>query len=100
MCQEKKEDDFASIQDSVDASIQRLDGVGDVQEFSKKWKCEHTNKLYKHNPEFVLENETYKLFWDFETQTDRPNLGQTTRYSYSQQRKKKNLPNSGHCCSG
>ena len=41
------------------------------REFSKKWKCEHTNKLYKHNPEFVLENETYKLFWDFETQTDR-----------------------------
>ena len=23
-----------------------------------------------HNPEFILENETYELFWDFEIQTD------------------------------
>ena len=23
-----------------------------------------------HNPESVLENETYKLLWDFEIQTD------------------------------
>ena len=23
-----------------------------------------------HNPESVLENETHKLFWDFEIQTD------------------------------
>ena len=23
-----------------------------------------------YNPESVLENETYKLLWDFETQTD------------------------------
>ena len=23
-----------------------------------------------HNPEFVLENETHKILWDFEVQTD------------------------------
>ena len=28
------------------------------------------NKWYIHNPESVLENETHKLFWDFDIQTD------------------------------
>ena len=27
-------------------------------------------KWYMHNPESVLENETYKFLWDFEIQTD------------------------------
>ena len=36
----------------------------------KKLKFDHTNKYYMHNPETVLENETYKLFWDFQIQTD------------------------------
>ena len=31
-----------------------------------------------HNPESVRENETHKILWDFEIQTDSPNLGQTT----------------------
>ena len=30
----------------------------------------HTNKWYKHNLESVLENETLKILWDFEIQTD------------------------------
>ena len=32
----------------------------------KKFEFDHTNKLYMHNPESVLENETHKLFWNFE----------------------------------
>ena len=35
----------------------------------KKFKFDHTNKWYLHNPESVLESETQKLFWDFEIQT-------------------------------
>ena len=39
-------------------------------EFCKKYKFDHTNKWFMHNPEAVLENETYKLRWDFAIQTD------------------------------
>ena len=35
----------------------------------KKVKFDHTNKWYMHNTKSVLENETHKLFWDFEIQT-------------------------------
>ena len=28
------------------------------------------NKWYMHNPESVPENETHKILWDFQTQTD------------------------------
>ena len=50
------------------------------RELYKKLKFDHTNKWYMHNPASVLENDTYKLLWDFEIQTDhlistrRPNL--------------------------
>ena len=56
----------------------------------KKFKFDHTNKWYMHNLEFVLENETHEILWDFEIQThhlisarrlDRPN--------YCQQQKKR-----------
>ena len=39
-------------------------------EFCKKLKFDHMNKWYMHNPDSVLENETHKLFWDFEIQMD------------------------------
>ena len=42
----------------------RHDWVGKVihWELCKKLKFDHMNKWYMHNPEPVLENETYKLF--------------------------------------
>ena len=48
------------------------DWVGKViyWELCKKFKFDHTNKWYMHNPESVLENETHKLLGDFEIQTD------------------------------
>ena len=60
----------------------RHDWVGKVihWEICKKFKFEHTNKWYMHNLEFVLENYTHKLLWDFDIHTDhlisarRPNL--------------------------
>ena len=36
----------------------------------KKSKFDHTNKWGRHNPASVLENDTHKLLWDFDIQTD------------------------------
>ena len=36
----------------------------------KKFKFDHTNRWYIHNPASVLENDTHKLLWDFYIQTD------------------------------
>ena len=35
-------------------------------ELYKKFKFDHTNKWYMHNPESILESETHKILWDFE----------------------------------
>ena len=50
----------------------RLDWVGKVihREMCKKFKFDHTNKWYMHNPAAVLENNTHKLLSDFDIQTD------------------------------
>ena len=50
----------------------RHDWVGKVihWEMYKKFKFEHANKWYMHNPAPVLENDMYKLLWDFDIQTD------------------------------
>ena len=39
-------------------------------EMYKTLKFDHTNKWYMHNPEPVLENDTHKILWDFDMQTD------------------------------
>ena len=39
-------------------------------ELCKKLKFDHTNKWYMQNPESVMENETHKLLWNFDIQTD------------------------------
>ena len=39
-------------------------------EMCKKIKFDPTNKWYMHNPAAVLENDTHKLLWDFDIQTD------------------------------
>ena len=36
----------------------------------KKFRFDHTSKWYLHNLAAVLENETHKLLWDFDIQTD------------------------------
>ena len=50
----------------------RHDRVGKViyWEKCKKFKFVHTNKWYMHNPAPVLENDTHKLLWDFDRETD------------------------------
>ena len=50
----------------------RYDWVGKViqWELCKKFKFDHTNKWHMHNPKSALVNDTHKLLWDFEIQTD------------------------------
>ena len=50
----------------------RHDWVGKVihWEMCKKCKFDHTNKWYIHKPASVLENDTDKLLWDIDIQTD------------------------------
>ena len=50
----------------------RHDGVDKVihWEMCKIFKFDLTNKWYIHNPARVLENDTHKLLWDLEIQTD------------------------------
>ena len=65
----------------------------------KKFQFDHTNKWYMHNPARTLKNDTHKLLWDFDIQTDhlisarRPDLLIINK-------KKENLPNCGLCCPG
>ena len=60
----------------------RHDRVGKVihWEMWNKFKFDHANKWYMLNPEPVLQNDTHKLLWEFDMQTDhqisgrKPNL--------------------------
>ena len=79
----------------------RLDWVSKVihWETCKKFKFDHTNKWYMHNLTPVLENDTHKLLWDFNIQTDhlisarRPDL-----IIINKKKKKENLQNCRLCC--
>ena len=50
----------------------RNDWVGKVihWEMCKKLQFDHTNKWYMHNPAPVLENDSHKVPWDLNIQTD------------------------------
>ena len=48
------------------------DWVGKVihWEMCKKFKFDYRNKWYTHNPASIQENDTHKILWDFDIQTD------------------------------
>ena len=50
----------------------RHDLVGKVihREMCRKFQFDHTNKWYMHNPAPALENDSHKLLWGFNIQTD------------------------------
>ena len=64
-------------------------------ELCKKLKFDHTTKWYMHKPESIQKNETHKILWDFETQTNhliptrRANLLTTSK---KKKQKKKTKP--------
>ena len=50
----------------------RHDWIGKVihWEMCRKFQFDHWNKWYMHNPVPVIENDSHKLLWDFNIQTD------------------------------
>ena len=79
----------------------RHDWVGKVilWEMCKKFKFDHTNKWYMHNPAPVLENATHKLLWDFNIQMDHLIPARRTDLIILN-KKGVNLQNSRLCCPG
>ena len=75
----------------------RHDWVGKViyWELCKKFIFNYTRKWYMHNPESVLENETHKILWYFEIQTNNLILARWPDLVIVN--KKENLQNSGLC---
>ena len=65
----------------------------------KKFKFDHTNKWYMHNPAPVLENVKHKLLWDLNIQTDHLIPARRSDLIIIK-KKKKNLKNSQLCCPG
>ena len=71
----------------------RLSRMGKVinTEFYKKFKFDHTNKWYMHNPELVLENDMHKLLRDFEIQMDHLARARWTDLEIATKKKKKRI---------
>ena len=76
----------------------RHDWVGKVihWELCKKFKLDHTNKWYAHNPAFLLENETHKLLCDFAIQLDHLISARRPNFRFIS----KKLQNYAFCCRG
>ena len=78
----------------------RRDLVGKVIHWKmcKKFKFGHTNKSYMHNPGPVQENDTHKLLWDFDKQTDHLISGKRLNLKIiNNNKKKKNFQNCWLC---
>ena len=83
-----QEDSLCRVRRKVDESIdhivsgcsklvqkeykRRHDDLGKIAHWKLARKCnfEARDKWYEHEPESVLENEDYKILWDFSIQTD------------------------------
>ena len=37
------------------------------RELCKRLKFDHTDRLYKYKPEFILKNELHKILWEIKT---------------------------------
>ena len=57
----------------------------------KKLKFDHTNKWYVYNPAAILVNDTYKLLWDFNIQTDHLILARRPDLIIINKKKKKRI---------
>ena len=71
----------------------RHDWVGKVihWEMCKTFKFDHANKWYIDNPAPVLENDTHKLRWDFDIQTDNLISARRPDLIINNQQKKKKI---------
>ena len=69
-------------------------------EMCKKFKFDHTNKWYMHNSAAVLENDTHKLQWTLNIQTDHLISARRPDLIVINNKERKNLQNCGLCCPG
>ena len=69
-------------------------------EMRKKFKFDHTNKWYRHNPAPVLENDTHKLLWDFDIHIDHLFSTRRSDLIIINNKKKRLLQNCNLCCPG
>ena len=69
-------------------------------EMCKKFKFDHANKWYMHNPAPVLENDTYKLLWDFDIHTDPVISARRPDVIIINNKKRENLQNCRLCYPG
>ena len=71
----------------------RHDWVSKVihREMCKKFKFDHTNKWYMQNPTPVLENNTHKLLWDFNSHTGHLISARSPDLIIINKKKRKNL---------
>ena len=60
-------------------------------EMCKKFKFDHANKWYMHNSAPVLEDDTHKLLWDFEIQTDHLISARRPDQTSTKKKKKKKI---------
>ena len=67
-------------------------------EMRKKFKFDHANKWYMHNPVPVLENDAHKLLWDFDIQTDHLISARRPDLIIINKKKEENLQNSWLRC--
>ena len=69
-------------------------------EMCEKFKFDNTNNWNMHNPAPVLENNTHKLQWDFDIQTDHQISVRRPDQIIINKKKKDNLQNCRLCCPG
>ena len=80
----------------------RHDWVGKVihWEMCRKFQFDYTNKWYMHNPAPILENDSHKLLWDFNIQTDHLIPARRPDHIIINNKKKENLQNCRLWCPG
>ena len=88
-CSKLAQKEYKAWHDWVDKVIHR--------EMCKKFRFD---KWYMHNPPPVLENDTHKLPWDFDIQTDHLISARRPDLIIINKKKKENLQNCRLCCPG
>ena len=80
----------------------RHDWIGKVihWEMYKKFKFDHMNNWYMHDPAADLENDTHKLIWDFDVHTDHLISARRPDLIIINKKKKENFHNCQLCGPG
>ena len=67
-------------------------------EMCKKFKFDHTNKWYMHNPAHAQENNTHELLWDFDIHTNHLISARRPDLIITNKKKSEKLQNCRLCC--